>query len=314
MIEGIFVEGLLYGIMALGVFITFRVMDFPDMTVDGSFPFGAALMASLMTAHVNPFLALLIAFLGGALAGALTAAIHNYLKIPNLLAGIITMTMLWSINIRVMNKRSNITLTNQDSILGEVVKLLQGIGIPPEYGMLVFFILLSLLFKVMLDVFFRTDLGLTLGAMGNNPQMVISTGVNPNLLKFIGLGVSNGLVAIAGAFACQYQGFADVNLGQQIIISGLASVMIGEFLIKSNRIWALTLRVLLGSILFRALMYLARQYGYDIGLLPTDQRLLTGALIIIALAVSQVRKQTAKAKAVTGLAGGDTAGKGANNA
>jgi putative ABC transport system permease protein len=309
MIEGIFVEGLLYGIMALGVFITFRVMDFPDMTVDGSFPFGAALMASLMVAHVNPILALLIAFLGGALAGAVTAAIHNYLKIPNLLAGIITMTMLWSVNIRVMNKRSNITLTNQDSILTAVVGQLHSLGVPDEYGMLVFFILLSLIFKFLLDIFFRTDLGLTMGAMGNNPQMVISTGVNPNLLKFIGLGLSNGLVAIAGAFAAQYQGFADVSLGQQIIISGLASVMIGEFLIKSNRIWALTLRVLLGSILFRALMFLARQYGYDIGLLPTDQRLLTGALIITALAVSQVRKQTAKAKAVTGLAG-----KGASNA
>jgi putative ABC transport system permease protein len=300
MIEGIFVEGLLYGIMALGVFITFRVMDFPDMTVDGSFPFGAAIMASLMVSHVNPLIALLVAFLGGALAGAVTAAIHNYLKIPNLLAGIITMTMLWSINIRVMGKRSNITLTNQDSILNAVMAKLQLIGIPPEWGMLVFFILLSVAFKLLLDLFFRTDLGLTIGAMGNNPQMVISTGVDPSLLKFIGLGLSNGLVAIAGAFACQYQGFADVSLGQQIIISGLASVMIGEFLIKSNRIWVLTLRVLLGSILFRALMYLARQYGYDIGLLPTDQRLLTGALIITALAVSQFRKQNAKAKAVTG--------------
>jgi putative ABC transport system permease protein len=222
--------------------------------------------------------------------------------------------MLWSINIRVMGKRSNITLTNQDSILKEVVKALQGIGVPPEFGMLVFFFLLAMLFKLLLDIFFRTDLGLTLGAMGNNPQMVISTGVDPSLLKFIGLALSNGLVAIAGAFACQYQGFADVNLGQQIIISGLASVMIGEFLIKSNRIWALTIRVLLGSILFRALMYLARQYGYDIGLLPTDQRLLTGALIIAALAISQVRKQTAKAKAVTGLAGANGAAKSAKEA
>lgn len=297
MIEGILVEGLLYGIMALGVFITFRVMDFPDMTVDGSFPFGAAIMASLIVAGVNPWAALIVAFFGGVLAGCITAAIHNYLKVPNLLAGILTMTMLWSINIRVMGSRANISLTGkQETILSDITSFLHRIGFSNEIAMLLFFVIIAMAVKTLLDVFFRTDLGLTMGAMGNNPQMVISTGVNPNTIKFIGLGISNGLAAVAGAFACQYQGFADVNLGQGIIISGLASVMIGEFILRSNRIWLLTFRVLLGSIVFRGLMFLARQHGYDIGLLPTDQRLLTGVLIVIALLASQLSKQNAKAK------------------
>lgn len=297
MIEGILVEGLLYGIMALGVFITFRVMDFPDMTVDGSFPFGAAIMASLIVAGVNPWAALIVAFFGGVLAGCITAAIHNYLKVPNLLAGILTMTMLWSINIRVMGSRANISLTGkQETILSDITSFLHRIGFSNEIAMLLFFVIIAMAVKTLLDVFFRTDLGLTMGAMGNNPQMVISTGVNPNAIKFIGLGISNGLAAVAGAFACQYQGFADVNLGQGIIISGLASVMIGEFILRSNRIWLLTFRVLLGSIVFRGLMFLARQHGYDIGLLPTDQRLLTGVLIVIALLASQLSKQNAKAK------------------
>ncbi|MBC8004002.1 MAG: ABC transporter permease, partial [Verrucomicrobia bacterium] len=288
MIEGIFVEGLLYGIMALGVFITFRVLDFPDLTVDGSFPFGAALMAALVVAEVDPWIALVAAFLGGGLAGCVTAAIHTYLKVPNLLAGILTMTILWSINIRVLGNRANVSLAHQDTILGSVTDLLKNMNISSEYSLLFFFTIVALVFKLLLDLFFRTDLGMTLGAMGNNPQMVISTGVNPATMKFIGLGLSNGLVAVAGAFACQFQGFADVNLGQGIIIAGLASVMIGEFVLRSNRIWILTLRVLVGSIIFRGLMYIARYYGYDIGLLPTDQRLITGLLIVGALYGAQL--------------------------
>ncbi len=250
MIEGIFVEGLIYGIMVLGVFITFRVLDFPDLTVDGSFPLGAALMAQCVMHGVNLWLALLIAFAGGAVAGVITSLIHNHLKVPNLLAGILTMTMLYSVNIRVLGNRANVPLLNQETILTQVTNRLTGI-VPDEYILLVFFLVVALVIKLLLDLFFRTDLGLTIGAMGNNEQMVISQGVNPKTLKSLGLGLSNGLVALSGAFAAQYLGFADVGLGQGIIISGLASVMIGEFLImKSNRISVLTLCALLGSICF----------------------------------------------------------------
>ena len=290
MIEGILVEGLIYGIMVLGVFISFRILDFPDLTVDGSFPLGAALMAMCLLSGMNGWLALLVAFAGGVLAGSLTALIHNHLRVPNLLAGILTMTMLYSINIRIMGDRANVPILNQETILSQVTEMFTGI-IPDEYILLVFFTLVALAIKLLVDLFFRTDLGMTLGAMGNNEQMVISQGVNPKTLKTIGVGLSNGLVAVSGAFAAQYLGFADVGLGQGIIVSGLASVMIGEFLVlKSNRIGVLTLCALLGSVCFYAVMYLGRYYGYLIHMTPSDLNLIKGVLIIILLVLTQVKK------------------------
>lgn len=288
MIEGIFVEGLIYGMLVLGVFITFRILNFPDLTVDGSFPLGAAIMATLITAGVNLGIAVFVAFLGGVAAGLITALIHNKLKVPNLLAGILTMTMLWSINIRVLGNRANLPLLRQETILTRVTAMTAG-WLPQEWAVLVFFVLVAFGIKFVLDIFFHTDLGLTLGAMGNNPQMVISTGVNPEGLKLIGVGLSNGLAALSGAFAAQFQGFADVNLGQGIIIAGLASVMIGEFLLDSNKIGLLTLRVLLGSIVYRGIMYLGRYYGYYINLTPNDLKLITGLLIIASLIATQTR-------------------------
>ncbi len=290
MIEGILVEGLIYGIMVLGVFITFRVLDFPDLTVDGSFPLGAALMVQCILLGTNIWLALLVAFIGGVLAGVTTALIHNHLKVPNLLAGILTMTMLYSINIRILGNRANVPVLKQETILSKVSELFSGI-IPDEYVMLIFFLIATIIIKVLIDLFFRTDLGMTMGAMGNNEQMVISQGVNPKTLKTIGVGLSNGLVAISGAFAAQYLGFADVGLGQGIIISGLASVMIGEFLVmKSNRIGVLTLCAITGSILFHGVMFLGRYYGYLIKMTPNDLNLIKGILIIMLLVMTQSRK------------------------
>lgn len=289
MIDGVLVEGLIYSPLVLGVFITFRILDFPDLTVDGSFPLGAAVMAILATSGVNLILSVVIAFAAGVLAGVITATIHNKLHVPNLLAGILTMTMLYSINIRVLGNRPNLPLVRQETLLTIFTGWLE--PLPTEWSLLIFFVLLSLAIKVLLDLFFKTDLGLTLGAMGNNQQMVVTQGVNPATLKLIGVGFSNGLAAVSGAFVAQYQGFADVNLGQGIIIAGLASVMIGEFILRSNRIGVLTLRVILGSIAFRGIMYLGRYYGYYINLTPNDLRLITGILIIISLVVTQLRKQ-----------------------
>ncbi|TVQ26953.1 MAG: ABC transporter permease [Spirochaetaceae bacterium] len=290
MIEGIFVEGLIYGLMVLGVFITFRILDFPDLTVDGSFPLGAAITAVMITNDYGMGITLAVAFAGGAAAGVCTALIHNKLKVPNLLAGILTMTMLWSINIRVLGNRANLPLLRRQTIISDVLELTRGV-LPREWALLLFFLLLAFVIKLLLDAFFRTDLGLTLGAMGDNQQMVVNQGVNPEVLKIIGVGLSNALVALSGAFAAQYQGFADVNLGQGIIIAGLASVMIGEFVLRSNKIFALTLRVLIGSICFRGLMYLGRYYGFYINLTPSDLQLITGVLIIVLLAITQLRGQ-----------------------
>jgi putative ABC transport system permease protein len=290
MIEAILVEGLIYGIMVLGVFITFRVLDFPDLTVDGSFPLGAALMVQCILLGTNIWVALLVAFIGGILAGVTTALIHNHLKVPNLLAGILTMTMLYSINIRILGNRANVPVLKQETILSKVSGMFNG-SLPDEYVMLVFFVIVVGIIKILVDLFFRTDLGMTLGAMGNNEQMVVSQGVNPKTLKTIGVGLSNGLVAISGAFAAQYLGFADVGLGQGIIISGLASVMIGEFLVmKSNRIGVLTLCAISGSILFHGVMYLGRYYGYIINMTPNDLNLIKGLLIIVLLVMTQSKK------------------------
>ena len=288
MVEGILVEGLLYGIVALGVFITFRMLNFPDLSVDGTFPLGAAIMAIAVTNGVPLPLALLGAFAGGLVAGAVTATIHNKLKVPHLLSGILTMTMLWSINIRVLAGRANLPLLRQRTILSAVTEAFDPLLAEP-WSVLLFFVCVSLAIKSLLDLFFHTDLGLTLEAMGDNQQMVVSQGVNPERLKVIGVSLSNAIVATGGAFAAQFQGFADVNMGHGIVIAGLASVMIGEFLLRSNRIGVLTLRVLLGSIVFRGIMFLGRYYGYYINLTPNDLRLITGLLVVAALIVSRYR-------------------------
>ena len=279
--------------MVLGVFITFRILDFPDLTVDGSFPLGAAIFASMVTSGIPILPAILAAFAGGILCGIVTAVIHNKLKVPSLLAGILTMTMLYSVNIRVLGNKANLPLLGVSTAISKVSALSQSVfngKIPESWAVLLFFVIISLSIKYLLDLFFHTDLGLTLGALGSNEQMIVSQGVNPELLKIIGVGLSNGIVALSGAFAAQYQGFADVNLGQGIVITGLASVMIGEFLIRSNKIELLTLRVILGSILFKGIMFLGRYYGYYINLTPNDLKLITGLMIIFSLALTKWKK------------------------
>jgi putative tryptophan/tyrosine transport system permease protein len=287
MIEGILVEGLIYGIMALGVFITFRILDFPDLSVDGTFPLGAAVMASTLTAGWPPLLCLLLAFAAGALAGMFTALIHNTLKVPGLLAGILTMTMLWSINIRVLGGRANLPLMRVETMLTRFQHSCSFLSEP--LALLLFCFIAAFTVKFAMDYFFHTDLGLTLGALGFNEQMVIAQGIDPRTLKYIALGLANGLAALSGAFAAQYQGFADVNLGTGIIVSGLAMVMLGEFILRSNKIGWLTTRVILGSIAYRAIMFAGRYYGYYINLTPNDLKLITGILIIIALWITKLQ-------------------------
>ena len=201
------------------------------------------------------------------------------------------MTMLWSINIRVLGSRANLPLLRTETILTKVEELFAPF-VGETAALLIFFVLIVLVIKVLMDLFFHTDLGLTMGAMGNNEQMVISQGVNPEMVKVLGVGLSNGMVAISGAFAAQYQGFADVNLGQGIVVQGLAMVMLGEFLFSSNKIGLLTLRVVLGAILYKAIMFFGRYYGYYIKLTPNDLKLITGALIILCLVVTKYRSKS----------------------
>ena len=293
MLNSILIEGLIYGIMVLGVFSTFRVLNFCDMTVDGSFPLGACVLAACLTAGIPPVAAIFIAFLSGLVAGIATSAIYTKLKIPDLLAGILTMTMLYSVNLRIMSNKANISFLKIDTLFSKIQDKAydfffdKGLEFDVEWALVFFLIVFVAVLKILMDLFYHTDLGLTMGALGSNPQLIVSQGVNPDIVRTIGICFGNGLAALAGSFAAMYNGFADVGMGTGIVVSGLASLMLGEFIIKSNRIGLQTLRVFIGSIVYRALMILARSYGYKIHITPNDLKLVTGILIIICLIVSR---------------------------
>lgn len=304
MINAVFIEGLIYAMMVLGVYMTFRILDFPDMTVDGSFATGACVAAMFIVNDSNLYLGLVVAIIAGMTAGVFTALLHTILKIPNLLAGIITMTMLYSINTRITNGSSFVPLPNNkyDNVVtnaeGTISNFFNGFGIDisSSIGILLFFLLLLLYIKILVDIFFRTDLGISLGALGSNEQMILSQGMNPNVLKVLGVGISNGLVALSGAMYAQFTGSASVQSGQGIIVVGLASVMIGEFLIRSNKIWLITTGVIIGSIIYKAIIYFGLKYGYDIGLGPNDLKLISGILIILIIVASKLQKKKAGTK------------------
>ena len=292
MIEGMLIEGLIFGIMVLGVFSTYRVLNFCDMTVDGSFPLGASVMAVLLVNHVNPVLAIIAVILAGLLAGLCTTFIYTKFKIPDLLAGILMMTMLYSVNLRIMGK-ANISLYDVDTIFtGSLASFF-----PDEWGIVLIAAIFAFVIKAALDLFYHTDMGLTMGALGSNEQMVISQGVNPTTLRGIGICMGNAFASLSGALYAMYQGFSDVGSGSGVVVSGLASLMLGEFIIKSNKIGLQTLRVLIGSVIYRSLMYLARNYGWAVGMNADDLKLITGILIILCLALSRANiKKFAKRK------------------
>lgn len=295
MLEGIFVDGLIFSIMVLGVLISYRILDFADLTCDGTFATGAALATMAILKGVNLSGALVIATLGGAVAGAVTATIHNRLKVPGLLAGILTMTMLYSVNIRILGGRANIPLLRVTTVYTRFPQIFSFLS--HSWALLVGTLLITVVIKVLVDLFFRADLGISIGALGSNEQMIVSMGINPKLLKVIGLALSNGLIALSGGLLAQYQGFADANLGQGMVVQGLAAIMIGEFLFDSNRISLITLRVILGAIIYKALMFLGRYYGYHINLTPSDLKLLTGILVIVSLIIAQTRSAASSADA-----------------
>ncbi len=286
MLEGILVEGFIYGIMALGVFITFRILDFPDMTVDGSFPMGSAIVASMVVNGHSFVTALGVAFFGGLAAGSVTAMIHIKLKIHNLLAGILTLTMLYSINIRILGGRSNIPLLNQETVITWLNGITDGF-MNTQMAEVIFFFVVVILVKIMLDLFFHTDMGLAMISMGDNPRMVVTLGINDSAMKLIGVSLANGLVAVSGGLAAMYLGFGDINLGQGIIVSGLASVMIGEFVLRGNSMFIQTLRVLVGCLIFKAVLYLGRIEGYRLHLTANDLKLITGLMLIACLALTR---------------------------
>lgn len=295
MLEGIFVDGLIFSIMVMGVLISYRILDFADLTCDGSFATGAAVATMAIVNGTALVPALLLSVLAGAAAGVVTATIHNQLKVPGLLAGILTMTMLYSINIRILGGRANVPLLRTTTLYTRFPEIFNSLS--SSWALLFGTLLIVVIVKVIIDVFFRTDLGIAIGALGSNEQMIVSMGLNPKLLKIIGMALSNGLIALSGGLLAQYQGFADANLGQGMVVQGLAAIMIGEFLFDSNKISLITLRVILGAIIYKGLMFFGRYYGYYINLTPSDLKLLTGILVIISLIIAHTRSAASSADA-----------------
>ena len=297
-IQGAASQGVLWGIMALGLYITFKVLDFADLTVDGSFALGGAVSAVLLVNGWNPFLSLLIAFLAGGISGVVTGLLHTKLEIPGILAGILTMIALYSINIRIMGQ-ANTPLLGVDTIM---VKLEILLGIDRTMSSLITGIVFSVVIIMILYWFFGTELGSVIRATGNNERMVRAQGVNTDNMKIVGLMLSNALVALSGAMVAQSQGYGDVGMGTGTIVIGLASIIIGEVIFGVRfSFWYRPMSVVFGSIIYRIIIAVVLQ----LGLKSTDLKLLTAIIVALALALPVVKSKFKQTKTVTPKQGGN---------
>jgi putative ABC transport system permease protein len=296
--------GLILALLALGVFISFRIFNFPDITVEGSVTFGASIAAALIATGWNPLLATVLAFFGGMVAGATTGVLHTKFKINGLLAGILVMTSLYSINLHVMGK-SNIPLMSGVTLIswfeGWTPAFFGGIGEVNVLGWMVngadiivmfCMFIITIFFGILLFWFFRTDIGTAMRATGNNPQMIRALGVNTQAMIILGLALSNGMIAVSGALLAQYQGFADVQMGIGMLVWGLASVIIGEALITKKTLGFIITGAIMGSLLFRLLVAIALRWGMN----PNDLKLITAAFVFIALILPGFIEKTKKTK------------------
>ena len=279
-------QGLLWALLALGVFITFRILDVADLTVEGSFPMGAAISAVLITMGVNPWITMIVAGIGGMIAGAVTGWIHTKLKIPALLAGILTMIALYSVNLHIMGK-ANISLLRMDTVYSAI----HSMGISNAVALTIIGVVVTVVVGLFLFWFFGTELGTSIRATGVNPQMIRAQGVNTDSMIVLGLLLSNGFVAVSGALIAQSQGFADIGMGVGTIVIGLASVIIGEVLFASSSVvrklfgnssFVLSLvAVVFGSIIYRIVIATVLYLGMP----PNDLKLFTAILVALALSL-----------------------------
>ena len=295
MLEGIYLaiqgaasQGIIWGIMTLGVYITFKVLDFPDLTVDGSFALGGAVSAILISNGMNPFITLFFSFLAGSLAGLATGILNTKLQIPGILAGILTMIALYSINIRVMGGRPNIPLLGMATSLTIIQNILSLSKVVSD--LLVGFVF-SVFIVLIMYWFFGTEMGCAIRATVNNEKMIRALGVDTNVMKTIGLMISNALVSLSGALVTQSQGYADVGMGTGTIVIGLASVIIGEVIFgnRFNFLYKLS-SIVMGSIIYRIIIAIVLQ----LGLKATDLKLLTAIIVAIALSVPVLNKKANK--------------------
>lgn len=280
-------QGLVFGIMVIGVYLTFRILDFPDLTVDGSLPLGAAISAVAITNGMNPYLSLVFALAGGCLAGMVTAILNTKFKILHLLASILTMIALYSINIRIMGG-PNIALLGSATVFDPIIEM----GVPGHYAGILVFAVFACLVTTAIVWFLKTELGMAILATGDNPQMITALGVNTHTIIILGVGLSNGLVALCGALVAQNQGAADVGMGIGTIIAGLASVIIGETLFGKGSIVRAFISAVLGSVAYRLAIALAlgMEWG-GFSFNPSDLNLITAVLVIIALIAPNIKKR-----------------------
>lgn len=274
MLMGSLEQSLIFAIMVLGVYLAFKILHFPDMTVDGSFPLGAAVSARLLMEGVNPYVTLLLALFSGALAGAITGILHSKLKIQDLLTGILVMTALYSVNLRIMGK-SNIPLFEVDTIFHD------------GYSIVWIILFLLCFVKITLDYILKTKFGFILRALGNNENLVLSLGVYEKRYKTYGLMIANALTAFSGAILAQYQGFADIGMGTGTIVIGLASIIIGETLFCGKARMKGTTVVIIGSLIYRGIIALS----LTVGLNASDLKLMTSTIVVLVLCLQYYKKR-----------------------
>jgi putative tryptophan/tyrosine transport system permease protein len=287
LITNMFEQGFLFVFLGLGVLITFRFFRFPDLTAEGSYPLGGAVVARLIVSGLDPFLATALAVLAGSTAGMVTALIHTKLKINNIISGIIVLTAIYSVNLRVMG-RANTPLLTTPSVYSETAARLSGWGLPVRQDALMIILFLFVLVVVaalLLRAFLHTDLGLAVRATGENEVMIRSLGVNTDNTKIIGLAISNGFIALSGALVAQNHGFADIGMGIGILVAGAAAVLIGEAIFGDRTVGTWIFAAIVGILIYRFLVALALR----VGLTPTDLRLITAVLLLLALSVPKLR-------------------------
>ena len=270
--------GLLWSIMTIGVYITYRILDIADLSVEGTLPLGAAVACAMITRGGDPYLASLCALLAGCAAGLCTGILHTKLKIPALLSGILTMIALYSINLRIMGA-PNVSILRMNTVFRPLVKA----GLTGSVAIIIVGGLCALALISILYWFFGTELGSAVRATGNNPRMVRAQGINTDNMKMLGLVLSNGLAALSGAFIAQSQNFGDVQMGAGSIVIGLASLIIGEVLFGGRSFYRRLLAVILGAVVYRLIIALVLELGMN----PNDLKLFTAITVALALWLPQ---------------------------
>ena len=270
--------GLLWAIMTIGVYITYRILDIADLSVEGTLPLGAAVACAMITRGADPYLASLCALLAGCAAGLCTGILHTKLKIPALLSGILTMIALYSINLRIMGA-PNVSILRMNTVFRPLIRL----GMSSSAAIIVVGGGCAVLLITVLYWFFGTELGSAIRATGNNQRMVRAQGINTDTMKILGLVISNGLVALSGAFIAQSQNFADVQMGTGSIVIGLASLIIGEVLFGGKNFYRRLLAVILGAVVYRLIIALVLELGMN----PNDLKLFTAITVALALWLPQ---------------------------